>query len=42
VIRIALVVATWNALLIVPARRVMRWVIGDPEHASDRFRMALP
>jgi rod shape-determining protein MreD len=42
VIRIMLVVSAWNALLILPARRVMRWVIGDPEHTSDRFRMALP
>lgn len=42
VIRIALVVAAWNALLMLPARRVMRWVIGDPDHAADRFRIALP
>lgn len=42
VIRIALVVATWNALLILPARRVMRWVVGDPDGASDPFRIALP
>jgi hypothetical protein len=42
VVRIALVVAAWNALLIVPARRVMRWVIGDPDDRPDRFRIALP
>jgi rod shape-determining protein MreD len=42
VIRIAIVVATWNALLIVPARRLLRWVIGDPDGAADRFRIALP
>jgi rod shape-determining protein MreD len=42
VVRIAIVVATWNALLILPARRVMRWVVGDPDGASDPFRIALP
>jgi rod shape-determining protein MreD len=42
VVRIALVVAVWNALLILPARRVMRWVIGDPDDRPDRFRIALP
>lgn len=42
VVRIAVVVATWNALLIVPARRVMRWVIGDPDGSAGRFRIALP
>jgi len=42
VVRIALVVATWNALLILPARRLLRWVIGDPDGAADRFRIALP
>jgi rod shape-determining protein MreD len=42
VVRIAVVVATWNALLILPARRVMGWVIGDPDGAADPFRIALP
>ena len=42
VIRIAIVVSVWNALLILPARRVMRWVIGAADEAADRFRIALP
>jgi hypothetical protein len=42
VIPIALVVAAWNALLILPARRVMRWVVAAADEAADRFRIALP
>lgn len=40
VARIAGVVAAWNAVLILPARRLLRWVIGEEE--PDQFRVALP
>lgn len=40
VARIAAVVAAWNAVLILPARRLLRWVIGEEE--PDQFRVALP
>jgi rod shape-determining protein MreD len=37
--RIAGVVAAWNMALILPARRVMQWMVGiDP---SERFRVAV-
>lgn len=40
VVRIAVVVAVWNGLLILPARRLMQWVVGSDE--PDGFWMALP
>lgn len=40
ILRIAVVVAVWNCLLILPARRIMEWVIGSEE--QDEFWMALP
>jgi rod shape-determining protein MreD len=39
VVRIAPVVATWSLVLILPLRRLLRWVIGEEE--PDRFRMVL-
>lgn len=39
VVRMVVVVALWNAALILPARRMWLWVLG--ESAPSRFRMAL-
>jgi rod shape-determining protein MreD len=42
VVRIALVVSFWNGLLILPARRMMRWVVRDAEDDSiERYRMVM-
>jgi rod shape-determining protein MreD len=40
VARIAPVAAVWSALLILPFRRMLRWVIGEEE--PERFRMVIP
>ena len=40
VVRSALVVAVWNAALILPARRLWRWVYA--EEVPDRYRVAYP
>lgn len=40
VVRAAAVMVAWNAVLILPARRLLRWAIGEDE--PDRFRMAYP
>ncbi len=42
VVRFALVISFWNGLLIVPARKVMRWVVREPDDESiERYRMVL-
>lgn len=40
VVSIAVVVAVWNCLLIVPARRIMGWVVGPDD--EDDLWIALP
>jgi rod shape-determining protein MreD len=40
VIRMAAVEAVWSAALILPARRLLRWALGDDR--SDSYRIALP
>jgi hypothetical protein len=42
VIRFALVISFWNGLLIVPARKVMRWVVrASDDDRIERYRMVL-
>jgi rod shape-determining protein MreD len=40
VLRMAAVEAAWSALLILPARRALRWALGDDR--SNSYRIALP
>jgi rod shape-determining protein MreD len=40
VVRSAIVVAVWNGLLVLPARRLWRWAYGEVD--SDRYRVLLP
>jgi len=39
VVRIAGVVAAWNMALIIPARRLVQWAVGDDR--SERYRIAI-